>query len=302
MEYLEIFLEKLIVERGLSKNSILAYKKDLLDYNQYLILSHKDLLSNNQDILIDYIDYLTRNKKLTPRSISRKLSSIRNFYNFLSAENIASYNPALTLDMPKFQNNLPQVLSIDQIKRLLEAASKNTTPEAIRLNAMIQLLYSTGLRVSELVTMQLSRLHVANNICISDVIKVIGKGNIERVVLMNSNTVEALNKYLSIKHVFNLPSSKFLFPGEGKTGHITRQNFAVSLKNIAILAGIDAGKISPHTLRHSFASHLLEGGADLRVIQELLGHADISTTQIYLHLNNKQLKKTLQDHHPLERS
>jgi integrase/recombinase XerD len=205
------------------------------------------------------------------------------------------------LDMPKFQNALPKILSIEQIKNLLISASKNTTPEGIRLNCMIQLLYATGLRVSELVTMKLSDIYIVKNICNNQVVRVIGKGQIERVLLINNTTIKALNEYLAIKNILFSAKSNFLFPGEGKTGHITRQNFAISLKNIAVLAGINTSLISPHTLRHSFASHLLEGGADLRVIQELLGHADISTTQMYLHLNNKQLKKTLQSYHPLER-
>lgn len=307
MEYLEIFLEKLVVEQGLSKNSVYAYRKDLIDYSNYLISNNKQLLSKTQEDLVRFVEYLRIKANLTPRSIARKISSIKNFYNFLILEKITSYNPAVFIDPPKFYKPLPSILSIEQINKLLLAANHNKSPEGIRLNCMVQLLYATGLRVSELVEMKLNNISIVNNICINNIIHIIGKGNIERVVLINNQTVQALNEYLAIKNNFvkkslNNKMINFLFPGDGKLGHITRQNFAVSLKNIATMAGISSNLISPHTLRHSFASHLLQGGADLRAIQELLGHADISTTQMYLHLNDKQLKETLQKFHPLEKN
>lgn len=209
--------------------------------------------------------------------------------------------------MPKYQNKLPEILSIDQIKSLLEHCSQDNSPEGIRLNAMIHLLYASGLRVSELVSLKLADI-LTNKTSKGEVRKifsVLGKGNKERVIVINEQAVISIAKYLAIRDVFvNKAKPRnliYLFPSSALAGYMTRQNFAILLKSAALYAGLNPEHISPHILRHSFASHLLEGGADLRVIQELLGHADISTTQIYTHLQTNHLKKALL-YHPLNKN
>jgi integrase/recombinase XerD len=306
MQFLSYFLENLLVVKGLSKNSIGAYQRDLLDYNNYLVVRKLSVDAVEYSLVLQFVENLQLNHKLSARSIARKLSTIKNFYNFLLSENLVAYNPFAGIESPKFVTPLPHILSIEQIEKLI-SVSKCNDIEHIRMNAMIQLLYSTGLRVSELVEMKYSNIKIDKEICQSNIISIIGKGNKERNLLLNPLTINSLNKYLTIRKYFlakttNSLALKFLFPGQGKSGHVTRQNFAVALKNLAISANLDPTIISPHTLRHSFASHLLQGGADLRVIQELLGHADISTTQIYLHVNQNALQQTLLAHHPLEKS
>lgn len=293
----------MLAERGISKNSFISYKKDLLDFSQFLgdrKLSELDVTSDNIE---QYIAFLGDNS-LSPRSISRKISTIKNYYNFLISDSVTEFNPVLTVDLPKYYAKLPNHLSIDEIRTLLEYCINNQSPEGIRLSAMLHLVYASGLRVSELVGLKLDDLVVGNKgKDIRNVFSVKGKGNRERMVVINSKAVEALRKYLEIRDHFAFGKSKtakeFFFVSSSKLGHMTRQNFAVQLKNACLQSGIDPGRVSPHALRHSFASHLLEGGADLRVIQELLGHADISTTQIYTHLQSGKLKETLEDFHPL---
>ena len=250
------------------------------------------------------IEYLASNA-LQARSINRKISTIKSYDEFLISENHTAFNPVLNVDLPKYQNKLPEILSIDQIKSLLEYCSQDNSPEGIRLNAMIHVLYASGLRVSELVSLKLADI-LANKMLgeVKKVFSVLGKGNKERVIVINEQAVISIAKYLAIRDVFvNKAKPKnliYLCPSSALAGYMTRQNFAILLKSAALYANLNPEHISPHILRHSFASHLLEGGADLRVIQELLGHADISTTQIYTHLQTNHLKKALL-HHPLNK-
>lgn len=292
----------LLAERGLSKNSAIAYRNDLQDFDLYLKQQRiTDLLSVTADNIRAFVHDLSKHN-IASRSIARKLSGIRGFYSFLINESLISENPAQLIDIPKYSAPLPAVLSIEEIKKMVTAC-RETNPETVRLKCMIHLLYATGLRVSELVSMKLSNLslnqttgEMRNNITIT------GKGNKERIVIINEIARQALKDYLPFREFFILTgkTSIYLFPSASKQGYMTRQNFALLLKKIAIDSGIDPEKVSPHVLRHSFASHLLAGGADLRVIQELLGHADISTTQIYTHVQVDKLKDIMLKYHPLK--
>lgn len=303
MLYIESFLEMTLVERGITKNSLISYKKDLSDFADFLHSAKlTETLLRPQDIE-QYINFLSQSL-LSPRSINRKISTIKSYYNFLISESITDFNPVLTVDLPKYQSKLPNHLSIDEMKILLEYCIKNESPEGVRLSAMLHLLYASGLRVSELVGLKISSLVVGTDSHkIRNTFSVQGKGNKERIVVINDKAINALQKYLKIRDHFAFGKSskakEFFFVSTSRLGHMTRQNFAIQLKNACTQAGLDASRVSPHVLRHSFASHLLDGGADLRVIQELLGHADISTTQIYTHLRSGQLKNTLESFHPL---
>lgn len=305
MEFISQFLEMLLAERALSKNSILSYKRDLLDFRNYLAKQKLSELNITTDNIRNWVEYLAENG-LQARSINRKISTIKSYYEFLISENHTNLNPLLNIDLPKYQNKLPEILSIDDIKSLLEYCSQDTSPEGIRLNAMIYLLYASGLRVSELVSLKLSDI-LSNKVSreVKKIFSVLGKGNKERIIVINELAINSLVKYLAVRDNFvNKTKPKnliYLFPSLSAAGYMTRQNFAILLKSAAFYAGLNPEHISPHVLRHSFASHLLEGGADLRVIQELLGHADISTTQIYTHLQTNHLKKALL-HHPLSKN
>lgn len=303
MQFIEQFLEMMIAERGTAKNSLLSYKRDLRDFVEFLRKIKLTEFKIKDSHISKFIEELSR-KGLSPRSINRKISTLKTYYTFLISENHTDYNPVLIVDLPKYTNKLPEFLKVTDIKHLLEFCKTDLTPDGIRLNAMIHLLYASGMRVSELVSIKLT--DITSGLNFSEIRKTFlikGKGEKERALVINEQAQHALKEYLAIRNVFSFgknPKSKnYFFVSNSSQGHMTRQNFALLLKKAAINAGLDPEHISPHTLRHSFASHLLEGGADLRVIQELLGHSDISTTQIYTHVQTSHLKKTLQDFHPL---
>ena len=299
--YIEQFLTMLLAERGLAKNSIIAYKKDLDDFTAFAKTRNiHDLTTVSVDDIREFAYSLSK-ASISPRSLARKLSAVRGFYHFLVSESIIQQNPAQLIDLPKYGAPLPGMLSIVEIKALIDNCTGNN-PENIRLKCMIHILYATGLRVSELVSLKVTNLslnHTTNEL--KNYITVIGKGSKERIVMINNMAQAAIKDYLPYREFF-IPlgqTSIFLFPSSAKQGYMTRQNFALLLKNAAINSGIDPARVSPHILRHSFASHLLAGGADLRVIQELLGHADISTTQIYTHMQVDKLKDVMNKCHPL---
>ncbi len=301
MQFLEQFLEMMLAERGIARNSFIAYKRDMLDFDLYL-KNHKitDPLSVTSENIRAFIRHLAE-QKIAPRSIARKISAIRSYYHFLISENLTENNPAHLIDMPKYHNALPNILSIDDIRCLLEYGEADKSPENLRLLAMMHLLYASGLRVSELVSLKLANLSIdAESARINNHINVMGKGSKERIVIINERALAAIASYLPFRSIFlsNKQGSTYLFPSKSAFGYMTRQNFALLLKQVALKCGLDPESVSPHALRHSFASHLLAGGADLRVIQELLGHADIATTQIYTHLEVEHLKKTIEQFHP----
>jgi integrase/recombinase XerD len=303
MSYLEQFLESFLAEKGGAVSSVAAYKKDLRDFASYLSLVLK--IQEHQVMSADiesFISYL-RQKMLQPRSIARKVAAIRSYYHFLISQGILKTNPAILVDIPKYLATLPNVLSIEEIQQLIDYCQQDPSPEGLRLSAMTHLLYSTGLRVSELIALKLEDI-VMGTLEVRDNFIIKGKGGKERIVITNDYALQRLRLYLEIRDFFvckNNPLHKiYLFPSKSLQGYMTRQNFALMLKNAAINAGLDFEKVSPHTLRHSFATHLLTNGADLRSIQALLGHSDISTTQIYTHVDSKRLLSAI-NKHPLSK-
>lgn len=305
MQYIEQFLEMTLAERGIAENSLISYRRDLLDYREFLSENKMAELAVISEDIEKYIAALV-GKQISPRSINRKISTLKSYYNFLISENHTDYNPALVVDLPKYSNKLPSILSIEDMRNLLDYCHNDTSPEGIRLCAMIHLIYASGLRVSELVSLKLIDITSGHkNLEVRSTFMVKGKGGKERIVVINEKARHAITDYLQVRESFCKAKSQlaktYFFTSNSSQGHMTRQNFANLLKQAALKSGLDPDIISPHVLRHSFASHLLEGGADLRVIQELLGHSDISTTQIYTHVQTGYLKKTLQECHPLEK-
>jgi len=305
MKYIEQFLEMALAERGIAENSLLSYKRDLSDYRQFLTQKSITELSASTEDIDKYIISLAE-KEIAPRSINRKISTLKSYYNFLISENHTNYNPTLVVDLPKYGNKLPSVLSVEDIRLLLDFCHNDPSPEGVRLCAMIHLIYASGLRVSELVSLKLVEITSGyKSMEVRSTFLVKGKGGKERMVVISYKARRAIADYLQIREHFCKSKSQlaktYFFTSNSSQGHMTRQNFATLLKQVALKSGLDPDIISPHVLRHSFASHLLEGGADLRVIQELLGHSDISTTQIYTHVQTGHLKKTLQECHPLEK-
>jgi len=287
---IESFLEMMTAERGASRNTTESYARDLADFLAFARKRKTTFETLDKKSLETYVQTLNQNG-FAPSTVARKLSSLRQFFHFLYTENIRRDDPSAALDAPKQTRSLPKSLNEADITQLIECARAQ---EDVRLVAMLELLYASGLRVSELVTLPmvaLQRLEGQEQ----PFLIVRGKGNKERIVPLHKGAVEAMQAYIAQRS----EPSVWLFPSHGKGGCLTRQRFGQMLKDLAIKAGLDPEKISPHALRHSFASHLLAGGADLRVIQELLGHADISTTQIYTHIEQDKLTKLVTQHHPL---
>ena len=280
MNYIDIFLEALSAEKGRSTKTLTSYESDL----RLADISIQGGLMGADDIAIqNYLSSLPDK----PSSIARKASALRGFYKFLMLEKIISKNPTSNLELPRRTRSLPKFLSIDEIELLISSAGD--IKNSIRLRAMIELLYASGLRVSELCELPMTGI-------LGDKLLIHGKGAKERLVPMHEAAINALNKWLNIRGECD---SKYVFPSGSQSGHITRDGFFKILKKCAVLSGIDPNRVSPHVLRHSFASHLLAGGANLRAIQTMLGHEDISTTQIYTHVMPDKLRETLQAHHPL---
>ena len=301
--YCEQFLEMMQAERGIAKNSQESYRRDLKDFDQFAYKNNLNELEIITEDIRGFISYLGTNK-IEARSVNRKISTIKSYYEFLISENHLKFNPVLSVDLPKYSFKLPAILNIDDIKILLDYCLSDKSIEGIRFKAMLHLLYASGMRISELVSLKLNDILINQAASkVNKVFSITGKGNKERMIVISQASIDSLLNYLPIREQFipvNNPRAKFyLFPSLAKQGYMTRQNFAILLKAASAKAGLDPDKISPHILRHSFASGLLHGGADLRVIQELLGHADISTTQIYTHLQTRHLKKTIEKFHPL---
>ncbi|MFV9875157.1 MAG: tyrosine recombinase [Rickettsiales endosymbiont of Dermacentor nuttalli] len=298
--YLELFLEMLITERAATPNTISSYSKDLVSFFSFINKQNKNCLECDIIILRSYISSLSMYNKST---ILRKISTLKQFYKFLYSEQLIISNPVLLVEAPRKDRSLPRVLSIEEIESLINTSKLDLSNEGIRLTAMLETLYATGLRISELISMKLNNLQFSSpyNPCITQQTIIIkGKGNKERLVIINQNAAIAVNNYINIRHNFIINNNNvWLFPSSSKSGHITRQRFGQLIKQLALKANIDPERVSPHVLRHSFASHILEQGADLRLIQELLGHADISSTQIYTHIQQNQLKRSVEKLLPL---
>lgn len=299
-----LFLDMLAAERGARNNTLTAYRRDLADFAAYLAQARRSVATAATDDLRAYLGELAR-RALQPATVARRLAAIRQLYRFLYAEGQRKDDPAAVLQGPKRARALPKTLTLAEVDRLLRAVGKSdaAAPLPVRLRAarlacLVELLYATGLRVSELVALPASAAHRD-----ARVIMVRGKGNKERLVPLNNAAKRAMAEYLALaaqaRESGAGAASKWLFPSFGEAGHLTRQHFARELKALAAAAGLRAADLSPHVLRHAFASHLLHNGADLRVVQTLLGHADISTTQIYTHVLAERLKSLVRDLHPL---
>ncbi len=292
------FLEMMSAERGAAKNTIDAYRRDLGDYCAFLGRKGVAVTDAGREQVTQYLAELDANG-IAASSSARKLSALRQFHKFLAADGIRSDDPTRIIASPRARRSLPKVLSIDEIDRLLglaesevelEGASESQRAMSHRLYVLLELLYATGMRVSELVS--LKRAQVMRD---ASFLTIRGKGSKERIVPLTDRARDAVKAYLAMLE----PGSPWLFPASGESGYLSRQVFARELKGLAARAGIGASRISPHVLRHAFASHLLSGGADLRVVQTLLGHSDISTTQIYTHVLDEKLRTLVESHHPL---
>jgi integrase/recombinase XerD len=299
--WIELFLDMIAAERGGAKNTLAAYARDLADFSAELGKAGRTIAGASTDDLRGYLGSLAR-RRFAASSVARRLSAIRQLYRFLYAEGHRADDPSAVIEGPKRNRALPKVLSIADVDRLLAQARADLgqadqgVPKrlrATRLACLIEVLYATGLRVSELIALPISAAE--RN---ARMLTVRGKGNKERLVPLNEAAKKAMAEYLALLSSANgVRETKWLFPSFGRTGHLTRQHFARELKALAAAAGLR--QVSPHVLRHAFASHLLHNGADLRVVQTLLGHADISTTQIYTHVLEERLKSLVRDLHPL---
>ena len=294
--YVESFLEFLIVQKNLSKNTIQSYTYDLKKLEIFFFKKQISFLKESQ--LKTYVKFLSENYSVS--SHIRKLTVLKQFYLFLYEQNIIKNDPSVNIDFPKVEKKLPSVLTEKEINFLIDKSYEDTSIKGKRLSSMLEILYSTGIRVTELVELKISSL-LKNNSCIL----ILGKGNKQRLMPLTKNTRNILTKYLKfIKVQHNQkrnPINNFIFPSNKDGKHLTRIRFYQILKKFASKIGIDPKKISPHTLRHSFATHLLNRGADLRMIQSSLGHSDISTTQIYTQVNPDRFKKILEKKHPLKK-
>jgi len=305
---ISLFLDMLAAEQGAGDNTLDAYRRDLTDFQGFLAGSGNGFTDVETETLRNYLADLDA-RGFKSSSVARRLSALRHLFRFLLNERIRSDDPAAILSGPKRGRGLPKVLSISDVDRLLvQAKTLTEAPQAsapqrlraLRLYCLLEVLYATGLRVSELVALPRSAARRDANMIV-----VRGKGDKERLVPLNEASRKAMADYLAATDAMkteknkNAANSKWLFPSFGESGHLTRQHFARDLKELAATAGLAPRLVSPHVLRHAFASHLLHNGADLRIVQTLLGHTDISTTQIYTHVVEERLKSLVRDLHPL---
>lgn len=296
------FLEAQSAELGASQNTLLAYARDLKDFSDWLQENGSSIVSATRADVEAYLVNCDA-QGLSNATRSRRLSAAKQLFRFLFQESIRDSNPAIEIRGPSKTKKLPSTLSSDEVERLIAAAANvgRTDRDQTRNLCLIELLYATGMRVSELVSLPISSAR--GN---PDMLLILGKGGKERMVPLSDQAKAALTDWLKLREEIDeehrgkrLPISKFLFPSRGKLGHLTRHAFYLLIKDIAVQAGISPSKVTPHVLRHAFATHLLENGADLRVIQTLLGHADVSTTEIYTHVLEERLKSLVLKHHPL---
>ena len=299
----DLFLDMIVAERGAADNTRQAYRRDLGDYVEFLAgRAQGPLDADSNSIRAWLTDIEKRGLKAT--SAARRLSSVRQFHKFLYVENRRGDDPAMVIEGPRRGKRLPKTLGVDDVMRLLTVSAEGvddaTRPpgermRAARMNCLLEILYATGLRVSELVSLPLRGATSGEAMLF-----IKGKGGRERLVPMSRPAITAIARYREARRKFaGVGETAWLFPADSESGHITRQAFARDLKLVAAMAGIDSRLISPHVLRHAFASHLLQNGADLRVVQELLGHADVSTTQIYTHVLDERVRAMVRDLHPL---
>ncbi|HXY57891.1 MAG TPA: tyrosine recombinase [Methylocystis sp.] len=304
LRQLDSFVEMLAAERAAARNTQDAYRRDLLDYIDHLARGGAEPANASVDSLRGYLGAL-RARGMSAATLARRISALRQFHKFLYVDHHRADDPATALEGPRRTKGAPNVLSVAEVERLLAVAREGQGDEsrplgerlrAARLNALLETLYASGLRVSELVSLPKSAARARDPF-----ITIKGKGGRERLAPLSSHAKQAIAAYRALldKHFPAMAATAFLFPSDADSGHLTRQAFARDLKMLAGAAGLRAADVHPHALRHAFASHLLQNGADLRVVQELLGHADISTTQIYTHVLDERMRAMVRDLHPL---
>ncbi len=294
--HLGAFLEMMVAERGASTNTYDAYRRDLIRYLEFLASAGQDGESATPETVRRFLADLAA-EGLAARTQARNLSAVRQFHGFLVLEEHRTDDPTSTVDAPRLGRPLPKVLQFDEVGALLAAAGDIEGWRGARIRALLEILYATGLRVSELVGLRVSSLSRDGRI-----VTVRGKGGKERLVPLGDAARQAIRDWLPFREALLGKKSKtvlWLFPSRASDGHLTRDGFAKQLREIALAAGLDPARVSPHVLRHAFATHLLANGADLRSVQQMLGHSDISTTQIYTHVLDQRLKSLVQDVHPL---
>jgi integrase/recombinase XerD len=308
-KWVDSFLDMLTTERGAALNTRHAYWRDLADVSLYLRASrNKEIDTASPEDLKAYLLDLSNkihtkgshSGQIAVRTVARRLSALRQFYRYLVSENVRKEDPTTAIDSPKQTRTLPKTMTEGEVETLITVAGQQGGPESVRLVCLLELLYATGLRVSELVGLPTAAIAEGNQF-----IMVEGKGGRERMIPLSDSSQKAIGMYMNVRAQFVNSDeagrmSKWLFPSRtSDSGHLTRQRFAQLLKDLARAAKIEEGRVSPHILRHAFATHLLSNGADLRAVQKMLGHADIATTQIYTHILGKNLKKTVDEKHPL---
>ena len=291
---IEKYLENILTKKNVSKNTFASYKNDLQQFQKFLNLN--TIKNVDEGKIKNYVKFLAKN--YSTASHCRKLSSLKNFFIFLEEKNLIKYNFFDSTEFPKFKRTIPKILSEEQIKKIINLSYNDSTDKGIRFSLMLEMLYATGIRISELVSLKLADISDDHSFII-----ILNKGRKERIVPLISKVQNILKKYLNILQDNKAKSNKnYLFPSNSKSGHITRVRFFQILQKIGSKALIDKELLSPHKVRHSFATHLLNRGVDLRLIQESLGHQDISTTQIYTHIQTKKLRKILTEKHSLKRN
>ncbi len=299
--HIEAFLEMMSAERGAASNTLSSYRRDLEDYVDFLHRRATDLVEGGSEMIRAYLNDLD-DRGFAASSVARRLSVIRQMHRFLVSEGVRGEDPTGVIEGPRRAVRLPKLLSVSEVSRLLDVATAEASRDdlaadarerALRLCALIELLYATGLRVSELVGLPAAAMQGEARF-----LMVRGKGGHQRIVPLTEKARAATSAYLATGGDGG-KDRRWLFPSSGENGHLSRQAFARELKALAGRAGLTPSQVSPHVLRHAFASHLLQNGADLRVVQQLLGHADISTTQIYTHVLQERLRTLVVDHHPL---
>jgi integrase/recombinase XerD len=296
-KHTEAFLEMLAAERGAASLTLTAYRNDLRAVSSFLAARGVAAERAGAQDLYSYVASAEA-MRLSPRTLARRVSALRQFYKFLLLDGVRHDDPTAELDSPRLGRALPKILSETEVKALIDAARNWPGDDGIRLTCILELLYATGLRVSELVTLPLVAARRDHRFLL-----ISGKGGKERVTPLSEPARLALRRYLECRDRF-LPDSRpsrWLFPSHGRAGHLTRQRAGQLLKELAARAGLDPSRLSPHVLRHAFASHLLDHGADLRSVQQMLGHADIATTEIYTHVQTDRLRRLVETSHPLAR-
>lgn len=296
--HIELFLESLVADRNAASNTLEAYRRDIDHFQKWI---NKQIAEVSTSDIKQYIQHLF-SQEFKISTINRRISALKQFYLYLFNERIISSNPCLHTKTAKTPRSLPKVIVSTQMLDFLDFLKEAKDPIHIRVRTILELLYASGLRVSELIKLPLNCIVKANNA--QPMILVKGKGNKERLVPLNETCIESLHAYIKVREFFvsSVKSAHFLFASRSKDGCLTRQRIGQLIKNTAIEFGIDPSSISPHVFRHSFATHLLQGGSDLLTIQKLLGHSDIATTQIYTHVLPESVYQLVQQHHPITKN